>query len=236
MTPKKRLPRPMLPSEMIKTHLPDIPESYGESYYVKTPTWGGDYAEAQDIVWKQSGMFWSVGRDLVFPAGAKVLDAGCAYGHAVKAWNDRGYDAYGYDHSPYAIERGHAMYPDLGERIWVQSITDPIPVTVQAITCTEVLEHVPPENLEKVLDNFQAASNWLFTTVGLSPRFGVPLPDTDTDPTHIHWPHKSWWCEFLEQWGHLDWDIMHRFALTAAPMEKDGISWGVRFFALEFFK
>jgi cyclopropane fatty-acyl-phospholipid synthase-like methyltransferase len=223
------------PNELLKFpgQLPDVPESYGEDYFK-----GGnyqDYADCQNIV---SQMAWHVHESVKHRVwkNKTLIDAGCAYGHLVNWFYEQGFTAYGFDHSPYAIEQGRKMYPHLSMQMWEQSVVDPIPkvLKVDAVTCMEVLEHVPLEQLDQVMQNFRDVARWGLFTVGLTLRRGEMIEGADGDKTHQHWSYKSWWVEFLSQYGNLDWDIMHQFTLRTFYLDARDISWSQRFFALEF--
>ncbi len=79
-----------------------------------------------------------------------VLDAGCAMGFLVEGLRTRGVDAWGVDVSDYAIGQVHESikaYCLLG------SITQPFKQKVDLITCIEVLEHMPPNEAERGIEN-----------------------------------------------------------------------------------
>lgn len=60
---------------------------------------------------------WSIVRR-VFPAGSRLLDAGCGFGEWVYVLASHGYDAIGVDYSGELVERLRAAYP---ESTWLQS-------------------------------------------------------------------------------------------------------------------
>ena len=60
---------------------------------------------------------WSIVRR-VFPAGSRILDAGCGFGEWVHVLASHGYDAIGVDYSRELVERLRAAYP---QSTWLQS-------------------------------------------------------------------------------------------------------------------
>ncbi len=82
-----------------------------------------------------------------------VLDAGCAWGFLVEAFRTRGVEAYGIDISEYAIQNVH---PSIQPYCRVGSITESFGQTYDMITNIEVLEHMPPAEAEKAMENLCA--------------------------------------------------------------------------------
>jgi 2-polyprenyl-3-methyl-5-hydroxy-6-metoxy-1,4-benzoquinol methylase len=79
-----------------------------------------------------------VARDL--PAGARLLDAGCNFGHFLKVAGER-YEAAGFDISPAAVRWGREHF---GVHAVAASIDDfaPPPSPYDAITSWDVIEHL----------------------------------------------------------------------------------------------
>lgn len=94
-----------------------------------------------------------------------VLDAGCSWGFLVEALRKRGVKAYGVDISEYAIQNVH---PSVQPYCWVGNIAkgvlppaieqgQPLPLQdgrYDLIVCIEVLEHIPVQDTERVIQNF----------------------------------------------------------------------------------
>lgn len=79
-----------------------------------------------------------------------VLDAGCAWGLLVERLRARGVEAYGIDLSEFAIQKVH---PDIRDYCFVGSITEPFPQRYDLIISIEVLEHMPPADSERAIEN-----------------------------------------------------------------------------------
>ena len=79
-----------------------------------------------------------------------VLDAGCAKGFLVERLRARGVEAWGIDISEYAINNVH---PDIKNFCSVGSIADPLPQRYDLIITIEVVEHMPPQEATKAIEN-----------------------------------------------------------------------------------
>src|SRR5579883_1022111 len=78
----------------------------------------------------------------------RVFDAGCAWGFLVEAFWDLGVEAHGVDISAYAISN---VRRDMQPFCRVGSLTEPIRVVYDLVTCIEVLEHMPAEEAQEAV-------------------------------------------------------------------------------------
>ncbi len=122
-----------------------------------------------------------------------AVDVGCAYGLFVEALVDAGVDAYGYDISPFAVSNAR---DDMGQRINVGSVTEPIPLRnnqkYDIAICIEVLEHLPPEQADLAIKNLCAASDQvLFSST----------PDNFEEPTHFNVLATEEWLKMFAENG-----------------------------------
>lgn len=91
------------------------------------------------------------------------LDLGCAGGQLVKDFKDLGWVAVGLEGSDYSLKHKRANWPALGGRnLFTCDITRPFelalggqPARFDLITAWEVLEHIPPGNLEALFNNIR---------------------------------------------------------------------------------
>ncbi len=114
---------------------------------------------------------------------ASALDVGCAVGLLVEALRVRGVDARGIDISSWAIGQ---VPPALRPFCRVGSITDEIDGHYDLITCTEVLEHLPPSLVEASVGNLcRHADMVLFSST----------PDDFDEPTHLNVEPVSYWAQ-----------------------------------------
>ncbi len=109
------------------------------------------------------------------PLGPRTVSGrGCATGMLVEALRDRGVDARGIDMSNWAIDQVPA---DLRPFCKVGSITDELEGHYDLITCSEVLEHLPPSlAAESVANLCRHADAILFSST----------PDDFDEPTHLN--------------------------------------------------
>jgi len=109
-----------------------------------------------------------------------VIDIGCAYGLLVEALCDRKIDAYGLDVSPYAIENAR---PDMTDRLFVHSITDPVPdLAIDNICATSdrILFSSSPDDFEEPTHfNVLPTDTWLekFKARGFVPSPVMPVAE-----------------------------------------------------------
>lgn len=121
------------------------------------------------------------------------LDVGCAFGMLVEALVDRGVDARGIDISDYAISQCRI---DIADRLSVHHVTEPLPRPpgggrYDMLSCIEVIEHLPPEQTDKAIDNLcDAADRILFSS----------SPDDFDEPTHFNVrPTDEWKAMFAKR-------------------------------------
>lgn len=118
-----------------------------------------------------------------------ALDAGCAWGFLVESLRDQGIDAFGRDHSAYAIEQ---VRPDIRTYCSVGSITEPFPRRYDLITCIEVLEHLPSLEAEEAVANLCAHTDDIIFS---------STPYHYDDATHLHVRPPDYWAELFAYQG-----------------------------------
>lgn len=152
-----------------------------------------------------------------------AIDIGCAFGLLVEALCDRGVDAYGVDVSPYAVSNAR---DDMADRLWVQSVVDPIPVFSGAerydlAICIEVLEHLPPEQAEAAIANICSISDRVLFSSS---------PDDFDEPTHFNVLPASDWltlfaaCGFVPAWrSSARYVSPHAFVVERRSVSRRGV-------------
>ncbi len=144
-------------------------------------------------------------------APRRVLDAGCAYGFLVEALRARGVHAFGLDVSDYAIGQVHESVRPF---VRVADLVDPIEGRFDLVTSIEVLEHVPPTTIGRVLDNLCSVTDQLL--ISSSPvDFG--------EPTHLGIrPPEDWAAELARRGFYRAYDVDASFITPWAVLYRKG--------------
>lgn len=174
---------------LIETARTDPGSLYDEQYYLSDLS-DGYKAYGREEPWVS--FFGNIADQIIRDyRPTSVADIGCAYGLLTEALVDRGVDAYGFDISPYAIGQARR---DMVERLSLHAITDPIPLRLSGkydlAVCIEVLEHLPPEQIDTAIANLcTCADRIIFSS----------SPDDFDEPTHFCvLPTETWLEKFAE--------------------------------------
>lgn len=123
----------------------------------------------------------------------KTLDVGCAKGFLVKGLTELGVDAYGIDPSVYAVTEAHPEIKDKIELETAQSIPFP-DNTFDAVTCFDVLEHIPARDVHKTLkEMLRVSRKWVLLRVVTREIIG------DLDASHETIRDRDWWIKKIEK-------------------------------------
>ncbi len=116
-------------------------------------------------------------------APKKTLDVGCAKGFLVEALRDRGVLAYGIDLSEYAVSK---VREDIRQYCKAKSVLELAGETYDLITCIEVLEHLPQEQVPLAVKRLcEASDDILFSS--------TPFDYAEESHLAVHVP--SYWAE-----------------------------------------
>lgn len=161
---------------------------YGAAYFQNY--WGGAGPYERSERWLEffDGVAEGIVREL---HPGSTLDAGCAMGFLVEALAKRGVDAHGVDVSEYAISQ---VDESVSERCRVGSLTEPLERRYDLITCIEVVEHVPPAEVDKVIANLCTATDQLLLST---------TPGDFGEPTHLNVQPPEYWTALLAREGFL---------------------------------
>lgn len=152
-----------------------------------------------------------------FP-GARVLDAGCAWGLLVDALRTRGHHAEGIDLSGYAISQ---VSPASAPFCRQGSIAEPFGTRYDLIVCMEVVEHMPPDEADRAIANLASHTDAvLFSSSPFDLR----------EPTHQSVRPSEGWAEAFARAGMFrdvdydagfvtPWAVLYR----RAPMTMPGL-------------
>lgn len=143
-----------------------------------------------------------------------ILDFGCARGYVVRAFQEMGYNAYGYDTSKWAIENADQKIFHHLTRLHKIAFRQPY----DWVIAKDVLEHV--DSLCGVIDCLMDnAYKGVFAVVPLShDGKQYDVPEYERDITHIHRRPLQWWVGHFHRPG---WSVEGRYRL---PGVKDNYS------------
>lgn len=205
---------------------------YDSQYFAGSRAVSGydDYANCVGVLNKWASMVEA----LVSPRS--VLDVGAAYGFVVQYFLSRGVPAYGVEPSDFARSQAASgiadriaagSLPDLPDVITpMDSVGEEPKSRFDAVTCTEVLEHVPeelvPASLQALADR---TDKFLICLVMLEG------PGADGDEGHICLKSRAWWNEQFDATGMLSRPDLEA-QLDNDPYSKS-MYWQTRFFVRE---
>jgi SAM-dependent methyltransferase len=130
----------------------------------------------------RSSAFHGPRAQCAYPDARRVLDFGCGNGHAVRQMRSRGYDWYGVELSETAFKE------HLGEPYFYQGdLTQFDDRSFDLIYSTEVLEHIPEEEVDEVVTHMcRVSRNYLFLTISLR-------PSSNNNAYHCTLRPRTWW-------------------------------------------
>ncbi len=137
-------------------------------------------------------------------AGDTLLDYGCSKGYCVRAFRERGVEAWGLDVSTYALNcapkeaRPYVMHTSTGWR------GAGYPVRFDWLFCKDVLEHIEAVALVKTIKQLARDCRQAFIVVPLGDGTKYNAPENELDVTHIHRQPMEWWLALLGDY----WDTV----------------------------
>jgi hypothetical protein len=126
-----------------------------------------------------------------------VLDFGCGTGRASLGLHRAGLPVLCIDFADNCRDEEAMGLPFLQ---W--DLTRPLPPHAKYGICTDVMEHIPTEDVEKVVANIMAAADRVFFQIST-----VPDVMGEIIGHHLHLtvqPH-AWWTELLGRFGRVEW-------------------------------
>lgn len=120
-----------------------------------------------------------------------MLDYGCAKGYLVKALRLLDVPAFGYDISEYAIENCDPAVKEL--------VNFDVVRPCDVIIAKDTLEHVPYNEMDKVLKEIRDNCIKAFVVVPLGENKLFRIREYEVDVTHIIREDEEWWMnKFIE--------------------------------------
>ncbi len=153
----------------------------------------------------------------IFPDARTFLDIGCAKGFMVKALRQRGLEAWGFDHSPWAL--GHA---DPAARPFLRSgdtSTISFDRPFDVVIAMSVLESLTDEQLSTFLPRARSWATQALCAVIAMPRVTGTRSEETRDQSQITWHDRDGWIDRLRQAGWRQ-DPLHRAFERAVQSHK----------------
>ena len=126
-----------------------------------------------------------------------AMDFGAAKGFLVHALNLLGKYTYGYDISEYAVSNCMPQVKDKMKLIRDVSEID-VADMQDLVIAKDVLEHLPEEEIRRVLSRFAAHCHTLFVVVPLGENGHYRIPFYDRDVTHVIRENEEWWINIIK--------------------------------------
>lgn len=130
------------------------------------------------------------------PSGL-VLDFGCGTGRASLALSRAGCDMLCIDFADNCRDEEAMGLPFLQ---W--DLTKPLPPHAHYGICTDVMEHIEPENVETVISNIMQAADSVFFQISTVPDVMGAMIGQEL---HLTVKPHAWWCELLGKFGAVCW-------------------------------
>ncbi len=160
----------------------------------------------------------------IFPEAGSFLDAGCAKGFLVRALRERGLQAWGVDHSPWAIEHGEDAARQFLSLDTVEAMS--FDRTFDVLVAMGLLETLTEDQLRGFLSRARAWTSQALFAVIATPQSG------GADRSQITLHDRDWWRDRLREAGWRQ-DALHRqFERTVqAHPVPTRMGWSVHVFA-----
>lgn len=156
----------------------------------------------------------------------RILDFGCARGYTVRAFRERGYDAYGLDTSKWATDN---CDPSVKDRITC-GYAIPTDQMYNWIIAKDVLEHIPHVRLtiKRLID---AALTGIMAVVPLSPvdNSGYTVPEYEADVTHCQRLTLATWVGLFVRPG---WEVTASYRVKGVKDNYSGYPKGNGFLVI----
>lgn len=135
--------------------------------------------------------------ETVKPEGL-VIDYGCGTGRAGLKMAEKGLDVMLVDFTDNCRDQESLCLP-----FYQADLTEPLPVTSPYGYCTDVMEHIPTEDVGKVIDNIMSASKRVFFQISTIQDVMGSFIDSEL---HLTVKPFKWWNDlFLEKGYAINW-------------------------------
>lgn len=169
-----------------------LPKLYGKKYYKHGANGGYNGYNSDKLGHVLAAHVQAIQNLYAKKEYSTVLDVGCATGIVVNKFLEAGYDAYGCDISTWAIENTETD-KDRVKVADVRNLEQYEDNSFDLVICSETLEHIPEEYLQKALSELYRVSRKFVC-------FSVPLgyKPADLHETHFTVHRREWWDKQIE--------------------------------------
>jgi ADP-heptose:LPS heptosyltransferase/SAM-dependent methyltransferase len=196
----------VLPPRYLAPQVPIPGEWYDADYFESgaKSNWKGGYT------WPLfTGVFSEAAAYLghLFPEAQSFLDIGCAKGFLVRTLRERGLEAWGVDHSPWAIEHAEPAarrYLQLGDATTVD-----LDRQFDIAVALSLFESLTEEQLDTLLPRVRSWTRQALVAVIADLPDGGATDQTTDDLSQITLRPRRWWLERLQASGWRQ-DALHR--------------------------
>lgn len=139
--------------------------------------------------------------DLGMKPGDTIIDFGCGSGRAAQKFSDLGFGVLAIDHAKNCLDENVGV-SFIQENLWDM----PSWLRSQWGFCTDVMEHIPEEKVERVLQTIhETVTQGVFFQIHLGPdSSGLRLIG---EPLHLTIKPADWWLDLLKEfWPEIDMD------------------------------
>ncbi|QGH72952.1 MAG: protein of unknown function DUF115 [Siphoviridae sp. ctdEk19] len=129
----------------------------------------------------------------LLPPASRVIDFGCGTGRAALRMHQAGHRVVAIDFA------ANCRDPEAQEVSFLQwDLTDPLPIHAEFGYCTDVLEHIPPGQVEAVVHNLLNAADTVFFQISTVPD---ALGELIGQPLHLTVRPADWWAQLFARLG-----------------------------------
>jgi len=127
--------------------------------------------------------------------GAHVIDFGCGTGRGAKKLHDAGLKVTMLDFAGNCLDE--SVRESLSDTLVFKKhdLTQPIPIIAEYGYCTDMMEHVPPEQVNRVLENILRSAKTCFLAISTTEDVCGKLIG---EPLHLSLHDFAWWRERFE--------------------------------------
>lgn len=122
-----------------------------------------------------------------FKPEGKIIDYGCGTGRAGIKFRERGHDVLLIDFTDNCRDKEAQEIPFLQ---W--DLTQAMPVSAPNGFCTDVMEHIPTDDVDTVIDNIMGSSEKVFFQIS---TIDDSLGELINEPLHLTVKPLDWWAE-----------------------------------------